>query len=518
MTTTLSATRKKIIKINGHSDNISSQDPISSSDSPKHTSQFAFECLDSTHPLSSSEDDSSDISADKNDSQEPARFTTAPHSKDRAANQFDADGSGFQGPPKHSVRSSFWTDFDPSIVVAVISPLMNWLTGTDYLKNLFLVLFLIVYLHQLVQVPWELYHAARQRRPHPSFRSLNVPELEEVAITTQTKLAAAELRRHEFAYLFISMISPFAGASLLRSVLKLISGVDAISWFSTTLFVLAAGIRPWGHLISRLQEHTTSLHDFIHYPSPDTQLIADSHLRTVFDRISSLEQELSTLKRLMVMRAYVEDMHNDLSSALQNAERVMRKQERKTESARMAYDTRFAGLEKAVSRIERTRGERPRRMAPSRTTSGMSDDRTYSRLGLVIGSIFRFLRTAVNVLTFDYFDRPSTPSSPKVTLAFMGARPSLHHAKTPNRLETIEEDATEPATSARLGDDLSSSEHGDNEAPLRSHQSNPDIVGASRKRHLGNLCNVVDVIANIVSLPYHLALGILLAPLRRFSR
>jgi hypothetical protein len=39
----------------------------------------------------------------------------------------------------------------PSLLVAVIAPLVNWVTGSDQIKNLFLVLFLIVYLHQLVQ-------------------------------------------------------------------------------------------------------------------------------------------------------------------------------------------------------------------------------------------------------------------------------------------------------------------------------------------------------------------------------
>jgi uncharacterized protein (UPF0335 family) len=188
---------------------------------------------------------------------------------------------------------------------------------------------------------------------------------EEAAIRVQMRLAAAELQRHEFAYLFISIVTPFAGAALLRSVLGLVNGVDSISWFSTTLFVLAAGVRPWGHLISRLRERTTSLHDTIHYPSPDTQFIAASRLQAVVDRVGSLEQELSTMKRAMAVRAYVEEMHNDISSALQDTERAMRKQERKSESVRISYDTRFAALEKAVSRIERARGEKTRILVPN---------------------------------------------------------------------------------------------------------------------------------------------------------
>ncbi|KAH9036267.1 hypothetical protein EDB84DRAFT_1248009, partial [Lactarius hengduanensis] len=223
-------------------------------------------------------------------------------------------------------------DLDLSVIISLIAPLVDWLTGSDYLGNLFLVLILIVYLHQLIQVPWELYNASRQRRPHPSFRSQNMQGDEEAVTKIQTKRAATELQRQEFAYLFISMITPFAGVALLRSVLKSINGVDSISWFSTTLFVLAAGVRPWGHFTSRLREHTSSLHDSIHYPSPDSQFTIDSRLQVVLDRVNGLEQELSTVKRTMEMRAYVNDT--------QDTERTIRKQERRTESTRNSYDAR----------------------------------------------------------------------------------------------------------------------------------------------------------------------------------
>ena len=64
-------------------------------------------------------------------------------------NEINVDvGSDFT---KGQVRSSSLADLDLSIIIAVIAPLVNWLTGSDQIKNLFLILFLIVYLHQLVQ-------------------------------------------------------------------------------------------------------------------------------------------------------------------------------------------------------------------------------------------------------------------------------------------------------------------------------------------------------------------------------
>jgi hypothetical protein len=374
----------------------------------------------------------------------------------------------------------------------------------------------ISYVTDLSQVPWELYNDARRRRPHPSFRSLDLQDSDKAAINVKTKRAADELQRQEFAYLFISMITPFFGAALLRVVLELINGVDSISWFSTTLFVLAAGIRPWGHLISRLREHTTLLHDSIHYPSPDTQLIADSRLQAVVDRVISLEQELLTVKRAMALRAHVEDVHDDINRALENAAHAIRKQERKSDSARISNDARLATLEKAVSRIERARGERVRGMVSNGINSNTTDNRAYNRLESITVSIFRFLRAFANCLTFNYFDPPSLPTSPNVPLTFMGPRPPLHHAKTASRLETIEEDATEPANAVRPDDNSKSPKHANNGAPLLSHQRESGT--SVEKGHLRKSRNIVDI-ADVVGLPYRLAVGILVAispPLRRF--
>ena len=47
--------------------------------------------------------------------------------------------------------SSSWITYDLSIVVALISPIGNWLTGGDHVKNILLIIFLIFYLHQLIE-------------------------------------------------------------------------------------------------------------------------------------------------------------------------------------------------------------------------------------------------------------------------------------------------------------------------------------------------------------------------------
>ncbi len=57
--------------------------------------------------------------------------------------------------PHHSRHKSedsrSWSDLDVSMIIALLSPVGNWLTGGDHVKNLFLLLLLVFYLHQLIE-------------------------------------------------------------------------------------------------------------------------------------------------------------------------------------------------------------------------------------------------------------------------------------------------------------------------------------------------------------------------------
>lgn len=50
-----------------------------------------------------------------------------------------------------TVNERAWYDFDFSVVLALLSPIANWLTGSDYVKNVLLVLLLVFYLHQIIE-------------------------------------------------------------------------------------------------------------------------------------------------------------------------------------------------------------------------------------------------------------------------------------------------------------------------------------------------------------------------------
>jgi hypothetical protein len=50
-----------------------------------------------------------------------------------------------------SPQSRAWYEFDLAVVVALVSPIGNWLTGGDHIKHLLLIALLIFYLHQIIE-------------------------------------------------------------------------------------------------------------------------------------------------------------------------------------------------------------------------------------------------------------------------------------------------------------------------------------------------------------------------------
>lgn len=167
-----------------------------------------------------------------------------------------------------------------------------------------------------------------------------------------SELASAELWRHEMSYLCFAALAPFLGVFFLRTVILAITGEDAAPWFSTTVFVLASSLRPWSHIISRLRHRVRDLHEAIHYPSPESQLIADSRIQAILSHVGELEQELERVKRTMVLGHAVREAHDEIFDALEDVERSVKRQDRKAEMNRTLTETRLAEVEAIMGRLE----------------------------------------------------------------------------------------------------------------------------------------------------------------------
>ncbi|KAJ7222134.1 hypothetical protein GGX14DRAFT_428147 [Mycena pura] len=207
--------------------------------------------------------------------------------------------------------------YKPSIPVllALAPPVGNWLTGGDHIKDFLLLLLLVFYLHQLVEVPWGLYHAARPRRAHP------------LAASGPATLAAAraqsELHTLELVLLVVCLLTPVLGVVLLRSLTSLAtrdSSANPISWFSTTIFALLTGLRPLREFTSRLTARTSTLHAHVHAHTAPVLHSADAtELAELRADVARLMAELED--RNAALLAHVDDALSPLEHDMRRLER-----------------------------------------------------------------------------------------------------------------------------------------------------------------------------------------------------
>ncbi|KAG8879369.1 hypothetical protein FRB98_005687 [Tulasnella sp. 332] len=192
----------------------------------------------------------------------------------------------------------------------------------------------------LLLAPWTLYTSARARRTHVSYADIrNNPANDEHL----RRLAGTELRLAELTYLAFTVIAPFLGAILLRSVSKLLS-MDVVSTFSTSLFVMATGIRPWRHLIDLLRQRAEALHDVVHVPSEES----------VRSRVETIEEHLRDIQSVLQDRSGETDMLEAANASLELARKELRKVEKNAEATRIANDARLKALEMAVEALQNT--------------------------------------------------------------------------------------------------------------------------------------------------------------------
>lgn len=141
-----------------------------------------------------------------------------------------------------------------------------------------------------------------------------------------SQLASSELRKLEFLFLFLTFVSPLLGAALLRYATAAVLGPDAVSWFSTGLFVLATGMRPWSHLVDRLNQRMSDLQDFVHYPSSAHGVPLEEY-SALAKRVAHLEKNIAKIKAKVDNTT--EDVYDYVDDAVDAVEHAMRKQERK---------------------------------------------------------------------------------------------------------------------------------------------------------------------------------------------
>lgn len=162
------------------------------------------------------------------------------------------------------------------------------------------------------------------------------------------EIAISELRKFELFCLALTVISPFIGAYLLRYATRVILGPDFISWFSTGLFVMATGMRPWSHLIDRLGQRTTDLQNYIHYPPSHNRKSDDDveeSLTSLMKRIDDLEDSLAVVKSRLKLTS--EDVLDYVDDAITSLKRSIRKSEKRWDE----QEGRIRSVEQSIATL-----------------------------------------------------------------------------------------------------------------------------------------------------------------------
>lgn len=149
-------------------------------------------------------------------------------------------------------------------------------------------------------------------------------------------------------FLFISAVSPFFGAVVLRIVSQTITGEDLVSWFSTALFVLATGIRPWSHIVDRISTRITDLHDVIHYPLSAESCPEDvqTELKEVKLKLSLLQTSLGKLRQTMMDNT--ENVYEYVEEAVDALELTVKRHEKKLDR----HDGRVKDIEVSLEKMK----------------------------------------------------------------------------------------------------------------------------------------------------------------------
>lgn len=122
---------------------------------------------------------------------------------------------------------------------------------------------------------------------------------------------------------------------------SLLSTDGTITWFSTGLFVLATGVRPWRHLITLLAARTDDLQEIVHQPRT-TSKVSREKVQQLEETVARLQDEIDDINKYAAHKADLIQLKATVDEGLEHAESQVRNNTRSGEVSRMDVESRFA--------------------------------------------------------------------------------------------------------------------------------------------------------------------------------
>ncbi|CRG87202.1 hypothetical protein PISL3812_04219 [Talaromyces islandicus] len=189
--------------------------------------------------------------------------------------------------------------------------------GSAFVTDATLLILAAIFLNWSVRLPWNWYRSAQEvyRQSTDEYledinEEVNEEETEGGETSTpkapkpstrnkmsSTSLAATkELHRHEVAALVSCFVFPLVGAWLLHTIRGALSrpSEGLVSNYNLTIFLLAAEIRPFAHLLRMVQGRTLYLQRVVAAPaSEDNEKISESQILDLTRRLEELETHVA---------------------------------------------------------------------------------------------------------------------------------------------------------------------------------------------------------------------------------
>ncbi|OKL57795.1 hypothetical protein UA08_07022 [Talaromyces atroroseus] len=246
--------------------------------------------------------------------------------------------------------------------------------GSAFVTDATLLILAAIFLNWSVRLPWNWYRSAQEvRQPPPetilsdsgviveedneegdsnsTSHASKQAERKELEHTSQA--AMRELHMHELAALISCFVFPLIGAWLLHAVRGALSrpSEGLVSNYNLTIFLLAAEIRPFAHLLRMVQGRTLYLQRVVAAASDED----DEDGRMDHNKILDFAIRLEDLEAYVANK--VETAATNSASALDGAsEPQSMKQERVAQiiaEVRQSFQPEFEALNRAVRRYEK---------------------------------------------------------------------------------------------------------------------------------------------------------------------
>ncbi|KAI9293436.1 hypothetical protein K502DRAFT_325338 [Neoconidiobolus thromboides FSU 785] len=210
------------------------------------------------------------------------------------------------------------------ILLALLPPLLAFFLGMEDLwSDLFLLILVIFYLYNLIQLPWDFYLAARKKRFINPIDLTMYNQNENLPADASSEALRYQAQYRLWWYEKISflmvIISPILGGYIFLIARSQLTNLDTfVSDFNLLLFILAAEVRPMVHLGQLLTNSANELQQVVSHQT--------AALQSMQFRLQGLENQMDQLRQAFATKQDISKVKNQFEPPLNQLSQLVMRQ------------------------------------------------------------------------------------------------------------------------------------------------------------------------------------------------